>query len=53
MEFKTVQFYVAEMVVILEYLHTRGLAHRDFKVANRGVGLQVSGEYFFPCLLVA
>ncbi|KAL4480981.1 hypothetical protein ABPG72_014449 [Tetrahymena utriculariae] len=31
---KTIQFYVAEMVLILEYLHLQGLAHRDFKPEN-------------------
>ncbi|EGR30018.1 protein kinase domain protein, partial [Ichthyophthirius multifiliis] len=29
-----IQFYVAEMVLILEYLHTQGLCHRDFKQEN-------------------
>ena len=32
MSFKEIQFYVAEMVVILELLHTNGIVHRDFKV---------------------
>ncbi|KAL4432250.1 hypothetical protein ABPG74_020218 [Tetrahymena malaccensis] len=34
LSFKTIQFYVAEMVLILEYLHLQGLAHRDFKPEN-------------------
>jgi len=27
-------FYVAEMVTILEFLHSNGIAHRDFKPEN-------------------
>jgi serine/threonine protein kinase len=28
----TIQFYTAEIVLIIEYLHKKGLAHRDLKV---------------------
>ncbi|EAS06202.3 Serine/Threonine kinase domain protein (macronuclear) [Tetrahymena thermophila SB210] len=32
--FEVVQFFVAEMVLILEYIHSLGFSHRDFKPEN-------------------
>jgi len=34
LEKKIIQFYAAEIVNILEFLHLNGIAHRDMKVYN-------------------
>ena len=34
LSFETIQFYMAEIVAVLEYLHTNGVAHRDLKPEN-------------------
>lgn len=33
----TARFYVAEMVLALEHLHSKGIIHRDLKVHRRKV----------------
>ena len=35
-------FYVAEMVNLLEYLHSNGITHRDLKVLNFKNSLKIS-----------
>lgn len=34
LSFEVIQFYVAQMVLILEYIHSLGFSHRDFKAEN-------------------